>query len=79
MTELQFSDWQTAGDGGEVLRLVEVLERMEVPWCMIGRLAVNYWAEEPLATAGVDMVIATDRVDEAVAALVAAGFQANGR
>jgi hypothetical protein len=76
LTERQFYDWQTAGGGGDVLRLVEVLERLEVPWCMIGGLAVNYWAEEPLATADVDVVVAVDRVDEAVAELVAAGFQA---
>lgn len=76
MTERQFYDWQTAGGGGDVLRLVEVLERLEISWCMIGGLAVNHWAEEPLATADVDVVIAAARVDEAVEALVAAGFKA---
>lgn len=76
MTERQFYDWQTAGGGGDVLRLVEVLERLEIPWCMIGGLAVNYWAEEPLATADVDLVIAAERVNDAVDALVAAGLQA---
>lgn len=75
MTERQFYDWQTAGGGGDVLRLVEVLERLEIPWCMIGGLAVNYWAEEPLATADVEVIIAAERVDEAVAALVDSGFQ----
>ncbi len=77
MTERQFYDWQTAGGGGDVMRLVDVLERLEVPWCMIGGLAVNHWAEEPLATADVDIVIAVDRVEETVAELVAAGFQAS--
>jgi hypothetical protein len=76
LTDRQFYDWQTAGGGGDVLRLVEVLERLEIPWCMIGGLAVNHWAQEPLATADVDVVIAHRRVDEAVAALVTAGFQA---
>lgn len=76
MTERQFYDWQTAGGGGDVLRFVEVLERLEVPWCMIDGLAVNYWAEEPLATSDVDVVVAAERVNEAVDALVAAGFQA---
>jgi hypothetical protein len=76
VTERQFYDWQTAGGGGDVLRLVDVLERLEIPWCMIGGLAVNYWAEEPLATADVDVVIAAERVDEAVGALTAAGFKA---
>ncbi len=59
-----------------MLRLVEVLERLEIPWCMIGGLAVNYWAEEPLATADVDVVIAAERVDEAVDALISGGFKA---
>jgi len=76
MTERQFYDWQTAGGGGDVLRLVEVLERREVSWCMIGGLAVNHWAAEPLATAAVDVVIAHERVEQAVEALEAAGFHA---
>jgi hypothetical protein len=76
LTERQFYDWQTAGGGGDVLRLVEVLERLEVPWCMIGGLAVNYWADEPLATADVDVVLAAERVDEAIEAIIAAGFTA---
>ena len=76
MTERQFYDWQTAGGGGDVLRLVEVLERLEIPWCMIGGLAVNYWAAEPLATADVDVVIAAERVEEAIQALEATGFRA---
>jgi hypothetical protein len=76
LTERQFYDWQTAGGGGDVLRLVEVLERIEIPWCMIGGLAVNHWAEEPMATADVDVVIAHERVEDAVRALEAAGFTA---
>jgi hypothetical protein len=76
MTERQFYDWQTAGGGGDVQRLVEVLDGLEIPWCMIGGLAVNHWAAEPLATADVDIVVAAQRVEEAVAALETAGFQA---
>ena len=30
---------------------------------MIGGLAVNHWAIEPMATADVDVVIATEKVD----------------
>lgn len=59
-----------------MLRLVQVLEQLEIPWCMIGGLAVNHWSLEPLATADVDIVIAHERVDDAVDALIAAGFQA---
>lgn len=76
MTMRQFYDWQTAGGGGDVSLLVETLERREIPWCMIGGLAVNHWAAEPMATADVDVVIALGRVEEAVKALTEAGFVA---
>src|ERR1017187_3863939 len=76
MTMRQFYDWQTAGGGGDVSLLVETLERHEIPWCMIGGLAVNHWAREPMATADVDVVIAAERIEEAVKALRAAGFTA---
>jgi hypothetical protein len=58
--------------------LVEILEKLEIPWCMIDGLAVNHWTAEPLATADidVDVMIAVERVEDAVAALTAAGFQA---
>ena len=70
----QFYDWQTAGGGGDVSLLVATLEKLQIQWCMIGGLAVNHWAEEPMSTADVDVVIALDRVDEAVKALNEAGF-----
>ncbi|MEX0777818.1 MAG: nucleotidyl transferase AbiEii/AbiGii toxin family protein [Phycisphaeraceae bacterium] len=76
MTKRQFYDWQTAGGGGDVLLLVQALEQAEIPWCMIGGLAVNHWAKEPMATADVDVVIATDRVEQAVRVLEEAGFRA---
>jgi hypothetical protein len=76
MTMRQFYDWQTAGGGGDVSLLVATLEQLEIAWCMIGGLAVNHWAEEPMATADVDVVIALERVEEAVKALCAAGFKA---
>jgi hypothetical protein len=76
MTARQFYDWQTAGGGGEVMLLVSILERLEIPWCMIGGLAVNHWAEEPMATADVDLVVAVDEVGCCVDALVEAGFAA---
>ena len=77
MTMRNYYDWQTAGGAGDVMRLIEALERLEIPWCMIGGLAVNHWAEEPMATADVDIVIATERIEEAVQALTVAGFKAN--
>lgn len=77
MTQRQFYDWQTMGGGSDVSALVQLLERQEIQWCMIGGLAVNHWALEPMATADVDLVIVADRVEDAVAALREAGFTEN--
>lgn len=76
MTQKAFYDWQTAGGGGDIMRLVSVLERLDVPWCVIGGVAVNHWADEPIVTADVDLVIALERVEETVRALEAEGFKA---
>ena len=76
MTLRQFYDWQTAGGSSDVAKLVQALEGREISWCMIGGLAVNHWAEEPMATADVDLVIAAERVEEAVTALQECGFAA---
>ena len=76
MTRRQFYDWQTAGGGGDVMRLVDILERAEAAWCVIGGLAVNHWAQEPITTADVDLVITSDKLEPVVRALEEAGFQA---
>ena len=57
-------------------RLVSVLERSGAAWCMIGGLAVNHWAAEPMATADVDIVIAATELDRCVESLVQVGFRA---
>lgn len=77
MTGRQFYDWQTAGGGGDVLKLIETLEREEISWCAIGGLAVNYWAEEPIATADVDLAISPNDIERAVKALEEAGFRSS--
>lgn len=77
MTGRQFYDWQTAGGGGDVLLLVETLERLEISWCAIGGLAVNYWADEPIATADVDLAIAESDIARAVKALETVGFRSS--
>ena len=74
MTQRQFYDWQTLGGAKDVLRLVAALEEREISWCMIGGLAVNHWAEEPMATADVDLVIVSDKVEEAAETLKNLGF-----
>jgi len=75
MTGKQFYDWQTDGGADDVMRLVESLERSDAAWCVIGGVAVNHWADEPMVTQDVDLVVAAADVERAVAALDNHGFQ----
>ena len=75
VTSKQFFDWQTGGGTNDVMRLVDCLERADVPWCTIGGVAVNHWAAEPMVTQDVDFVVTADDIERAVALLTQAGFQ----
>jgi hypothetical protein len=66
MTAKQFFDWQTAGGTNDVMRLVDSLERADIPWCAIGGVAVNRWAAEPMVTQDVDFVVAAGQIERAV-------------
>ncbi len=76
MTAKQFYDWQTSGGTDDVMRLVDCLERADVAWCAIGGVAVNHWAEHPMVTQDLDIVVASSDVERAVALLCGAGFRA---
>jgi hypothetical protein len=75
MTAKQFYDWQTSGGTDDVMRLVDCLERADVAWCAIGGVAVNHWAEHPMVTQDVNIVVASDDVERAVTLLNEAGFR----
>lgn len=75
MTAKKFYDWQTVGGTDDVMRLVDCLERADIPWCAIGGVAVNHWAAEPMVTQDVDFVVATEAIDRTVVALEATGFR----
>ena len=76
MTGKQFFDWQTGGGTNDVMRLVDCLERADLPWCAISGVAVNHWATEPMVTQDVDFVVAAQDIDRAVTILEQAGFRA---
>jgi hypothetical protein len=76
MTKKQFFDWQTSGGTDDVMRLVSVLEKADVAWCIIDGIAVNHWAEQPMVTQDVDLVVASDAVARVVSLLEAEGFRA---
>ena len=75
MTSKRFYDWQTSGGTDDVMRLVACLEKADVPWCAIGGVAVNHWAEQPMVTQDVDLVVASEAVERTVALLEAEGFR----
>ena len=75
MTPKKFFDWQTAGGTDDVMRLVDCLERADIPWCAIGGIAVNHWAAEPMVTQDVDIVVAAPEIERAVRLLDEAGFR----
>ena len=74
MTAKQFFDWQTSGGTDDVMRLVDTLERADIAWCVIGGVAVNHWAQHPMVTQDVDLVIAADAVERTVSLLEQVGF-----
>jgi hypothetical protein len=75
VTPKKFYDWQTSGGTDDVMRLVDCLERSDIQWCAIGGIAVNHWAEEPMVTQDVDLVVAAESVEESVKMLEKAGFK----
>jgi hypothetical protein len=75
MTPKKFYDWQTAGGTDDVMRMVDCLERCDLPWCAIGGIAVNHWADEPMVTQDVDIVVAASVVETAIKSLEEAGFK----
>ena len=58
MTSGEFFDWQTSGGGGDLGRLATAWRDAGVKWCVIGGLAVNHWAKEPIITKDADIVVA---------------------
>jgi len=78
MTAKKFYDWQTVGGTDDVMRLVDCLERADIPWCAIGGVAVNHWAAEPMVTQDVDFVVAADAIERAAEILTEAEFEPRG-
>jgi hypothetical protein len=73
MTARQFYDLTTAGGGNDFQAVVELLERLSVPWCLIGGVAVNVYCD-PLLTADADFVVVASQLDFVCAELAGLGF-----
>ena len=53
MTAREIYDLALSGGGNDFQATVELLKRLDLPWCLIGGLAVNAYAE-PVYTADAD-------------------------
>ncbi|MFZ4763545.1 MAG: nucleotidyl transferase AbiEii/AbiGii toxin family protein [Roseimicrobium sp.] len=74
MTSGEFYDWQTEGGGGDLRRLSHAWSQSGISWCVIGGLAVNHWAKEPLVTKDADIVVAFSDLTLALESARNAGF-----
>ena len=75
MTGKQFFNWQTSGGVDDVMRLVDGLEKADIEWCIIGGIAVNHWAKEPMVTQDLDMVVAAADIERATSLIEKLGFK----
>lgn len=62
MTAREIYDLTLRGGGGDFQATVELLERLSVPWCLIGGLAVNAYVE-PVYTADADFVVVSTQLE----------------
>ena len=74
MSSAEFFDWQTGGGGGDLNRLAGAWRVAGVRWCVIGGLAVNHWAREPIVTRDADLVVAFADLEHALTVAQTAGF-----
>lgn len=74
MTEKEFLRAVTNGETDLVQLLLDVLEETGAGHCVIGGLAVNAYVE-PVVSLDLDLVVATDRVDDVAEAAAARGLK----
>src|SRR5258708_2059619 len=74
MTALQIFDLGVPGAENDFLAVVELLERLEVSWCLIGGIALNAYVEA-VYTADADFVVVASELDFVCAELAGLGFE----
>jgi len=73
MTVREIYDLALRGGGNDFQAVVELLERIGEPWCLIGGLAVNAYCE-PVYTADADFVVIASPLEFICAELAGLGF-----
>lgn len=74
MTALQILDLGVPGGSHDFPAVVNLLDRLGVPWCLIGGVAVNAYCESILHTNDVDFVVMASELDFVCAELAGLGF-----
>lgn len=65
MNDREFTDKVTNSQAGFLESFLNLLDEQDIPFCVIGGLAVNAYAE-PVVSLDLDLVVISDRVDELV-------------
>ena len=73
MSPREIYDLALSGGGNDFQAVVELLERLGEPWCLIGGLAVNAYVE-PVYTADADFVVIANQLEFVCAELAGLGF-----
>lgn len=68
MNEREFTNKVTNSQEDFLQDFLDILEEQDVPFCVIGGLAVNAYAE-PVVSLDLDLVVTSDRMDELVEVL----------
>ena len=75
MTGKKFMNGVANGEADILQQLLEILAETRSEYCVVGGLAVNAYAE-PVVSLDLDIVVATDKVDQLAAAAEARGMRA---
>jgi hypothetical protein len=73
MTAREIYDLTLRGGGNDFQTVIELLERLDAPWCLIGGLAVNVHCE-PVYTADADFIVVSNQLEFVCAELAGLGF-----
>ena len=68
MTQKEFMNRVANGKVDFLQSFIDILDKKKIPFCVIGGLGVNAYAE-PLVSLDLDIVVISDRIDELVSIL----------
>jgi Nucleotidyl transferase AbiEii toxin, Type IV TA system len=78
MTARELYDLSLRGGGNDFQATVELLDRLDARWCLIGGLAINVYCE-PVYSIDIDFVVIADQLERVCVELAKLGFAISHR